>query len=238
LDLIILALIVLGAIILFIVTRFVGKVIGLIVKIMVLIILVLAILTVIVYKDMDSLRKGFAEENNTFFLYENNKLYTAVTLRPLTNLNLSIDSFKYFTKEEISQSEGELNNKNYAALLSNNYRIFLFKPVVINKPYNLDLLIAMNEGDLLNIIMSDDPFLVFAEKTQEKYNLTAEDLKAGFKDIYGSEEKFKGYLFAALLANYFQKQEPGELVRNLKEKTIQVYPESISFKIIKYLPWV
>jgi hypothetical protein len=238
LDLIILALIVLGAIILFIATRFVGKVIGMIVKIMVLIILVLTILTIIVYKDMDSLRKGFAEENNTFFLYENNKLYTAVTLRPMTNINLSIDSFKYFTKEEISQSEGELNNKNYAALLSNNYRVFLFKPIVINKPYKLDLLVEMNEGDLLNLIMSDDPFMVLAEKTQEKYNLTTEDLKAGFKDFYETDEKFKGYLFAALLSNYFQKQSPGELTANIKDKEIQVYPESISFRIIKYLPWV
>jgi hypothetical protein len=238
LDIIILALIVLGAIILFIATRFVGKVIGLTVKILLLIILVLVILTIVVYKDADSLRKGFAEENNTFFLYENNKLYTAVTMRPMTSINLSIDSFKYFTKEEISQSESELNNKNYAALLSNNYRIFLFKPVVINKPYNLSLLVELNEGDLLNIIMSDDPFLVLAEKTQEEYNLTAEDLKAGFKDIYSSEEKFKGYLFAALLSNYFQKQGPGELTTNIKNKKIQVYPESISFKIIKYLPWV
>jgi hypothetical protein len=238
LDLIILALIVLGAIILFIATRFVGKVIGLIVKIMILIILVLAILTVIVYKDMDSLRKGFADENNTFFLYENSKLYAAVTLKPMTSINLSIDSFKYFTKEEINQSEGELNNKNYAVLLGNNYRIFLFKPIVINKPYTLNLLIELNEGDLLNLIMSDDPFLVLAEKTQEKYNLSAEDLKAGFKDFYETDEKFKGYLFAALLSNYFQKQSPGELTVNIKDKKIQVYPESISFKIIKYLPWV
>jgi hypothetical protein len=236
LDIIIVGLIVLGAVLLFLATKFLTKAIGLIVKIFIIIILILGILTVLVYKDMNALRQGFAENNNTFFLYENNKLYTAITMGPITNLSLSLDSFNYFTKEQISQGEAELNSKNYAALLKDNYRIFLIKPIVLNKPYTINILIELNEGDLLNMIMSDDPLMAFAEKTKDKYNLGAEVLKETFQETYGTDDKIKGYLFAAMLANYFQKQEPGELVKNFKEGKIQVYPETISFKIIRYLP--
>jgi len=79
---------------------------------------------------------------------------------------------------------------------------------------------------------------VLAYKVAEEHNVSVPELELGFKQAYGSQEKFKGYLFAALLSNYLQKQNPGDLVDNLKEKNIIVYPESISFKVVRYLPWV
>jgi hypothetical protein len=205
-------------------------------KVLLLIIIVLVILTVLVYNDMTDLRKGFAANNNTFLLYENNQLYSAITLKPMTSINLSMDSFSFFTKEELASAEAELNNKSYDALLTNNFRVFILKPIILNKPYKINLGIELNEGDLLEIIMSDKPFTVLATKANTTYHVNVAELAKGFEEIYGSEEKLKGYLFGALLANYFQFQTPGELVKNIKEKRIMIYPETISFKIISYLP--
>ncbi len=235
-DILALVLIVIGACILFFATRFMGKALKMVTKVLLIVILVLVILTALVFKDMNELRKGFANNSNTFFLYENGNLYTALTLKPLANNTISMDSFEHFTKEELAKTEEELNNKTYAALLANNYRIFIFKPIVLNKPYTLDLGIKLSEGDLLEIIMSNEPFKVLAKKTNVTYNLGIDIVAKGLSDMYGGDEKIKAYLFAALLANYFQHQTPGELTMNIRQKRIMIYPETITFKIIQYVP--
>lgn len=237
-DIIIIVLIILGAIIIYFATRFLGKALGLIIKIMLLLIVLIAFLAIMVYKDTNDLKTGFLEYNNAFLLYENNNLYAAIILKPLKNATLSIDSFDYFTKEELDQGEEDLNNKNYSALIGDNYRLFMLKPVVLNKNYTIDLKVKLDQGDLINILMSPDPYKVLAGKMESSLRMDSALIKKGLMEFYGEEEKIKGYLFAALLANYFQQQKPGELVTNIKEGRIMVYPESISFKVMKYLPWV
>lgn len=235
-EITVLILILLAVVIVFFATRFIGKTLKLVTQIMLIVIVVLVFLTILVYRDVNDLKTGFVDNNNTFFLYENNKLYSAITLKPLKNITLGLDSFTYFTKDELDAFEEDLIKKDYDALLSSSYRVFIIKPIVLNQPYNISLLIDLNEGDLLNILLSDDPFRVLAEKTQEKINVSADSLETGFEAIYESEEQLKGYLFAALLANYFQNQKPGDFISNIKKDRIIIYPESISFKVIKYLP--
>jgi len=241
LELSVIVLILLGVLVILAASRFLGKAVKLAVHVMLLVIVILIILTVLVYKDMNDIKQGFSQRNNTFLLYENHRLYTAVTLKPLTSTTLGLDSFYYFTRDEMPQMQDSLNNKEYQSILNsytNNYKLFIIKPAILNKPYTLNLGIDLDQGDLLNIIMSNDSFLALAEKTNNTYGMSVGDVQRGLVELYESREKFKGYLFAGLLANYFQNQQPGELVQSIKDKSIIVYPESISFKLIKYLPWV
>jgi len=232
----VLILILLAVVIIFFATRFIGKTLKLATQIILMVIIILVFLTILVYRDVKDLKTGFVDNNNTFFLYENNRLYSAITLKPLKNITLGLDSFTYFTKDDLDAFEEDLIKKNYDALLASSYRVFIIKPIVLNQPYNISLLIDMNEGDLLNMLLSDDPFMVLAKKTKENINMSEETLKASFEGIYESEEQIKGYIFAALLANYFQNQKPGDFISNIKKDRIIIYPESISFKVIKYLP--
>lgn len=221
-------------------TRVLGKTLKLVVNIFLMIIVILALFTVLVYKDMENLKNGFKYKNNTFVLYENNELYTGIVLKPLTNVTLSLDSFSYFTDEEIEKNQEAINKKDYKALLKNSNRLFIFKPIVMNEPFNLALgsEIKLNEGDLLGIVMSNDPYDEMVLKLEDEYEMSKSSLKKSIENIYGDEQKLKGYLFAAMLSNYLVHQKPGDLVKSFKSKQIIVYPETISFKIIKYLPWV
>jgi energy-coupling factor transporter transmembrane protein EcfT len=236
LEITVLILILLAAVAIFFATRLLGKTLKLITQIALIITVILVFLTILIYRDVNEMKDGFMEKNNTFLLYENNHLYSAITLKPLENATLSLDSFTYSTKEELERFEDELNKKNYDALLANNFKVFIIKPIVLNKPYNISLLVDLNEGDLLGMLLSDQPFNDLAKKTNEKINMSVEDLESAFEGMYESEEQIKGYIFAALLANYFQSQKPGELISNIKSGRIVIYPESISFKVIKYLP--
>ncbi len=187
---------------------------------------------------MENLKAGLKQNNNTFFLYEGERLYTGVTLKPLNNLTLTLDSFDYFTSEEIKELETKFKNKKYEDILKSNYKVFFFTPEAIKKPLNQTIGAELNEDEMLEVIKSNDPYQLMAEKSQAKYNLSIQILKAEYKNFYGEEDKVKGFLFAALLANYLQKQGSGDLVKNIKDNQIIVYPESISFKVIRYLPWV
>jgi hypothetical protein len=239
LDLNAIIIIIVGAVVVYFATRALGKGLKIVVQVLLGAIVVLALLTTLAYRDMESLKQGFQGGNNTFMLYENEELYTGIILKPMTNITLTIDSFGYFTTEEIGKTEEALNNKSYETLLNKSSRLFIFKPVTMNKPYTLNLgpEISLNEGDLLNIIMSEDPYKTLAKKLDENYDASEKSLQKTFESLYGDEQKFKGYLFAALLSNYFTHQKPGDLVKSFQKKEITVYPETISFKILKYLPW-
>lgn len=238
-DLNVIIIIVVAAVVVYLATQTLGKGLKIVIQVMLGVIIFLALLTALSYRDMNSLKKGFQESNNTFMLYENGELYTSIVLKPRTNITLTIDSFGYFTSEEIEASESALNSENYEALINKSSRLFIFKPVTMNQPYTLTLgpEISLNEGDLLNIIMSDSPYKTLAKKVGDSYDESEKSLQKTFESFYGDEQKFKGYLFAALLSNYFTHQKPGDMVRSFQKKEITVYPETITFKIIKYLPW-
>jgi hypothetical protein len=238
LDISIIILIIIGAIVLSFASKFLGATLKILVKLGLIIIIALALLTVLVIKDMNELRTSFGEQNNTFLLYENGKLYTALTLKPVKNPVLSTDSFIYFTKNQTKTLDKQISNGEYENIMLKTNKLLFISPEVLDKPFSLKLGVELNPDDLLGVIKSDDPFMFLADKIHLSYNLTADILRSSLTSIYGDEGQIKGYLFAALLGNYLQKQEPGELVKNLKEGKIRIYPETITFKLIKYMPWV
>ncbi|MBU1198375.1 MAG: hypothetical protein KKF46_05430 [Nanoarchaeota archaeon] len=234
----ILLLIIVAVVIIYFATKFLTKTVKIITKVILLIVVVLVFLTILSYKDMMDVRTGFEKNNNTFFLYENNKLSTAVMLKPITSDNLTMESVNYFTKDELEEFEKNIEAKDYKSLLNNNNKIFIVKSNLLDKPYNINLGANLDQEDLLSMIWSEDPFLILAQKSQENYDMNIDRLKENFKEIYGTEETFKGYIFAGLIINiFFNKQETGDLTKNLKTGDLKIYPESISFKISKYLPW-
>ncbi len=235
-ELLIPAFIIIAIIILLLVSRLLSNPIKIFTKIIFILIIFLIILTALVYKDVLDMKDSFLTKNNTFYLYENETLYTAITMKPIQNQILSIDSFNYFTKDEISLSEKTIQKQRYDLLIKNVNKVFIMNPLILKKEYNLDLGEELDSEELLEIIKSEKAFELLAEKTKEYYGMSKEQIIKGFQGIYEDEETLKGYLFAGLIANYFQKQESNELRKNIKEKTLEVYPKTISFRIIKYLP--
>jgi len=237
LDITLIVLIMLGAIIIYFATTFLGKALGILVKCALLLIVLLAILIVLAKKDLDDMSEGFVENNNTFFLYEGNKLHTAIILNPTENRTFTLDSIGYFTKEELKVAEQTLNSKDYASLLGSNYKLFILTPTAINRPFKINLGAELDEKDAIEMLRRDRPYLVVAAKLRQEYNSSDEKIEAALRDAYGSDEKIKGYLFAAMLINYLQSKDKS-IIKSEKDKELIVYPESFSFKMAKYLPMI
>jgi hypothetical protein len=231
----IIVLVIVGAIILLAAARFLGRTLRLVTHIVVVIIVLFAILSFITYRDFADLKKGLYENNNTFMLYDNNTLYAAVMLKPITNLSFTLESFSYFTKEELERMEQALNKKNYSELATNNYKLFIIKPELINKSYTLKLTADLNEKDIISMIMSDDPYRVVARKIVNEYNASEDALVRALESNYGSNERIKGYLFAAMLMNYYQSRD-SSIIDDVRRGNMMIIPDLLSTKIIKYLP--
>ncbi|HJX05289.1 MAG TPA: hypothetical protein VJ461_01110, partial [Candidatus Nanoarchaeia archaeon] len=189
LEIIILVFVILGLGIIYFVAKFFSAGLKAITQLMVFLLLILIILTALVYQDMENLKAGLKQNNNTFFLYEGKRLYTGVTLKPLNNLTLTLDSFDYFTSEEIEELEAKFKNKKYEDILKSNYKVFFFTPEAIKKPLNQTIGAELNEDEMLEVIKSNDPYQLMAEKSQAKYNLSIQILKAEYKNFYGEEDK-------------------------------------------------
>jgi hypothetical protein len=242
LDLIIIGLIIFGALILLFATRFLSKSFKIITKILLIIVLLFAILTIITYNDLSNLKKGFYEKNNMFVLYGNNTVYAAVNLKPIKNLSFTLDSFDYFSAEEMTKIEDYVNQKNYSGLQGYNtdnktVNIFIVTPELIDNPYNLKLTAELDEKEIISMIMSDNPYSIPAKKLVKEYNSTEENLIIALQENYGNDEKIKGYLFAALLMNYYQSTG-SNIINDVKSGDMQIIPEMTSVKIMRQLPMI
>jgi hypothetical protein len=248
LDLIIVGLIIFGALILLFATRFLSKSFKIITKILLIAVLLFAILTIITYNDLSTLKKGFYEKNNLFILYENSTLYSAVNLRPIKNLTFTLESFDYYSADEISKIQDYVNQKNYSALQDSDdgnatnsshktKNIFIVKPGLLDKPYKLKLTAELDEKEIIEMIKSDNPYSIPAKKLVKEYNSTEEKLITALRENYGDDEKIKGYLFAALLMNYYQSAS-SNIINDVKNNDMQIIPEMLSIKIIRKIPMI
>jgi len=242
LDLIIVGLIIFGALILLFATRFLSKAFKIVTKIILIIVLLFAILTIITYNDLSNLKKGFYENNNMFILYGNNTVYAAVNLKPIKNLTFTLDSFDYYSADELNRIQEYVNQKNYSALQGNDSdnkteNIFIVTPELIDKPYKLKLTTELNETEIIEMIKSDNPYSIPAKKLVNEYNATEENLIIALRENYGNDEKVKGYLFAALLMNYYQSSG-SNIINDIKSGDMQIIPEMLSVKIMRLIPIV
>ena len=241
-DLIIVGLIIFGALILLFATRFLSKAFKIVTKIILIIVLLFAILTIITYNDLSNLKKGFYENNNMFILYGNNTVYAAVNLKPIKNLTFTLDSFDYYSADELNRIQEYVNQKNYSALQGNDSdnkteNIFIVTPELIDKPYKLKLTTELNETEIIEMIKSDNPYSIPAKKLVNEYNATEENLIIALRENYGNDEKVKGYLFAALLMNYYQSSG-SNIINDIKSGDMQIIPEMLSVKIMRLIPIV
>lgn len=234
--------ILIGAVILFFAVRVLGRTLKLALQVVIVVIIALVFMTYLVYKDVNDLKNGFKDNNNTFFLYEEDSLYAGVILKPLGQLIITLDAFDFYTPEQMEMLREYFADNDYKKMLNNSKRLFFFTPTAINKSFKVDIGVELDEADMLEVLKSNQPFREVANKIAKQGSSSESSSAAviieGLKEVYGDEEKLKGEIFAAMIGNYFQKQKPRELIRHIRSKELMVYPESISFKLIRYIPWL
>lgn len=227
----IVTLVIIGAIIISFSAKFLGKTFEIITKLFLIIIVVLAILTALIYNDLQNLKEDIATGENTFIIREDSTTYSAIGFKPINSTEFDMSSFRYYTNEEVEMIDLTLDRKEELNITSNH--TFILTPKILNKTYNLDVGVVLSQEDMLMIIMSSDPHDILARKLSVKNTISKEIIKK----TYGDEARLKGFLSAALIINYFQDKDMS-IADQIKKRDFQIIPETISFKIIRYLPSV
>ncbi|MBN2141849.1 hypothetical protein JW711_00825 [Candidatus Woesearchaeota archaeon] len=234
-TMIVILLVMLSVIIILYATKFLGRTVKIITKIMLFIVVLLAILTVLVFKDIQTIKEDVTTKESLFLLQNDGRTYAGVGIKPVEEKVFTMDSFTYYTREDLDRISNELEEEGRAKGMG---KAFIFTPNALNKSYELDLGVMYDQETMLCVLMSDEPYRVLVEKASRELNLSEkslEQMKTDLERHYGGSEKIKGYLLAALVINYFQPEEM-KLVTALKSQEVKVRPETISFKVIKYVP--
>ncbi len=200
-----------------------------------LIVIVIGIVGYMTYRDIADLRENLMKEDNLFILQNNNQVLAGFSMNidDLKDLKDFNDiSLNYLTPNQILQYNVYYNKGQYKKMLGENYKIFfvnydLFKDIsdisVSGESFENDfLLMVLESSNPINILK--DEFMRRGQKSSSiGANLISDDLKAK--------------IFLMLLIKKMEKEKsPLFLITELDTGKIKVYPETMTFKVLDYIP--
>jgi hypothetical protein len=191
-----------------------------------LLILAGAVFGYVLYQDVNDFRQNFQSKPSLYILEKDSKAIAAVEgIISEKNILVKEDRFSEIKTAALS--------KDYKKILGNDYRIFIMQDTAFYKTVNLTIDGSeISTEEAITALSSDIPintFITYSGKktTKEKVmeNLNVDD-----------ESGFRSKAFLALLDSAAGEDRTGFLVAGLKNKNIEVYPNTILFSVAKSLP--
>jgi len=209
------------AIITFLLTKKIFQALGVILIILLLSSFVTGFL---IYNDVQDFKEQFATEEKLFLLTQEeigkeNEYFAGFTMES-NELGILLDDDKI--KDYKLKTNKEILNNNYKLLLFSKDSFDNLKRFYIND-------IEFKKIEFLEVIESENSL----KDAARLMDLSKDEFKTMFDVKDDSETRS---LFFGIMVSEAIEQDSQFLIRNIKEKTIKVYPETILFKLIKFIP--
>lgn len=180
--------------------------------------LVTAVLGFLVYRDAMSFKDNFTVSDNLLLLEDNGKILTGFVLHPGGEPSI-------LTDQQLRDFTTNYGNGQYQNMLGSNYKMFIIKLSAFKTEGAVEYDGQQLERKrLIDSLRSDNPAATFLQGMPGAPQANAADsatLKVSF--------------FVILYTNDLGT-DPLNIIFAYKAGNIIVYPETIMFKIIKYLP--
>ncbi len=175
-----------------------------------------------IFNDMNSLRKHFYQDDKMFLLEIDDEIAAGFRLGA-TGIPVPLSGAR------------DLDGKPDEWGFEDEY----YKVIIITWPVvagNIELAgFSANKDELKQALLSEHPKHLFIEKGTAALGLKARDqLKLQADTLYPNEDLFAGTIFAVLAEKPLSN--PDLMFKGMKEGTVRIYPETITFKILKILP--
>lgn len=182
-----------------------------------------------VYQDVNELRQGWPDSDKLVLL-ANDEVYAGM----ITTFGGGKEPVFI---ENVDNYQAAYQNENYQEILGSGYKLFIFKLSMFEKnDEELDFSGSkISQRALINAIESDDSIDFIADELAEDVG-SKESWKSEVIGEIGGEAMFKGALFGVLLQNKMMK-DPLFVFKQYSRGNVVIYPESITFKLIKALPF-
>lgn len=209
----------------------------------------------LVYVDVKDMSQKLQTENKLVLLTDGNNVLTAVKIGDMSNAKgdftamIKDGTIVFSQKSEFASLSSSLASKNYDAILGNNYKLILVDIKTFDSVQNVRLFDKINmpaeearsilrSNTPLDDFMNNDNNLVGLMGTNTNLDLMKQQkaaLKQQFITQIGTEESIKAILAVSMFQTV-AKDNPDILIMEYQKGDIKVYKETMTFKLLKYVP--
>ncbi len=212
--------------------------------------IVFVIFGIILFIDSRELSKNLFNKESIFVFDNNGSISTAFALDFSNKENLQ-EGTTFLSKEEINELDSQFKIKNYSAMKSDYYKLWVVKRELLVNLLEEDLEFAgmpISEQELLDMIINEGSLDLFIEKLAEYQNIpeqiTAAMLKTQFLNQLklSNDDDFRALMF---MFAFFEgglggsKASPVntiDLLEEYKKGNLLIYPEKITLSMVKRAP--
>lgn len=212
--------------------------------IFILIIIFLAITSGLVYSDVTSIITDIDEKPILLLAHNQGELMTGISFK------INEEEFKLLSDQDINNYKSPFLNKNYDLILGNNFKIVSMDinkvSEIIGEETKIIEGIKVPKEEIINILKSDQASKDLKTILRDKLNIPNNTpipleikLNQNLKVNLNDNSQVKATLLGISLSNSnFKNPENiiSLIIDSYKEDEIEIYPETITFKIAKDLP--
>lgn len=174
-----------------------------------------------VYRDVMDLKKNFVNSSKLFLLEDNDKFLAGAQMY---GFDLGNNPPHMLNGNEIE----ELNSKSgYKEVLGSHYKIILIRMDAFNAlPDSIEMggIEIISKETLFSLLRSDNPIDDFLGSNDE------------LPEEANDDTTFKNVLFFGAFGVLVKERGPFYVLKEYKRGNVLVYPETITFKVIRFLP--
>ncbi|MEM4254487.1 MAG: hypothetical protein QXR48_03845 [Candidatus Woesearchaeota archaeon] len=188
------------------------------------VVLAVVVFGIWVLSDINDLKNHFYEDEKLFVLDIDGKVAGAFTLARSSEIPSTIKDLAQI--RQYYPDLGKIRNKYY--------KVIVLKWELVADNVVLENFEALSD-ELKTALVSESPKEFFIDKTAGKLGKTARSVAKTTADvIYPTEDSFRSAMFALLAAKPLSEHET--MLKAIKNNTAIIYPETITFKLLRMLP--
>lgn len=221
--------------------------------------IVTLIFGLMVMADVKSLSEKMKTDNKIILLSDGSAVLAGATIGDVSESKdftamMKDGTIKFSTNADAAAYSASLADKDYDALLGANYKLILIDVKAFDSVSEVELFgkLTIPADEAKRILKSDTPVDTFlsndanlekllnsgASKAVDDIEILKQN-KAAFKSQIisqlGSEEAIKAMIAVAMFQSAMQK-DPAMLISEYQKGNIKVYKETITFKLLNYMP--
>ncbi|MBR9690927.1 hypothetical protein GOV08_04555 [Candidatus Woesearchaeota archaeon] len=212
--------------------------------------LVLGLATFFVFKDAMELKEKFLTEDKLMVLKNSENVYTAVSFVDISSMN----SLNIISKSEIETIKQSIETEDFSQLTAKYYKVMIFNLSAFDDSlkdgvvYRGDMEMNITKEQIFDMLNSDSPLDFLLDEMPKK--LDGMPIPENLEDVakerakeqmmqelnLNSENDMKGFLFMMIFMDMMMDEGPEALIKKIRTKDIQIYPNTALFKAIGFIP--
>ncbi len=218
--------VVLILVIIFFVSKLFFKALKIFIIVNICVFIIFLTLFIIIYKDANDLKNNLPNSESLLLFVDNDQILTGTIIK-----FASQEAPSYLKQEDLLAYSTYLQNEDYETLLNGHYKVMFIKSSILDDIEDLTILEQkLTKDELLTLLRSDDSIKLFSQRLPNP-DLTEQLLKQ-----QSNNNDFKGQIFAFIFSSQLEKHGPIFMLQQYKKSNIKIYPETIIFKTLKFIP--